>query len=68
MIRITVSQFLPGANRGAARTKFASIRRISMLRRNIALAAAGANSQLLASPRGGISHTGPAPRSQDADY
>src|ERR1051326_2972725 len=53
MIRITWGQLLGRSL--AARIRFASIRRISMLRCNIALAARGANSQLSGGGRGGVS-------------
>jgi hypothetical protein len=53
MIRIMDRQ-LPIAIPAGARTKSASVRRLSMLRCNIALAAKGANSQLSAAGHGGF--------------
>jgi phage shock protein C len=58
MIRITGLSSFDGLQlrlQAAPRTKFASVRRLSMLRCNIALAACGGNSQLSGRGRGGTS-------------
>src|SRR4051794_34652403 len=56
MIRITgLNSWTALGLQAAPSTKFASVRRLSMLRRNIALAACGANSQMSVRGLGGTS-------------